>query len=67
LKINKNEKNKQTIRVFSVSERGTVSITPEAVTHFTLSSTGHSRYQLPGDAAWGVEMLQKIRNFHLIH
>lgn len=48
--------------VFSLSERGTVSITPQAETIFTPSATGNCRYQLPGTADWNARMLQKIRN-----
>ena len=47
---------------FSLSERGTVSLTPQAETIFTPSATGNCRYQLPGNEAWNAAMLQKIRN-----
>ncbi len=46
---------------FSISDRGTVSLTPNAETVFTPSATGNCRYQLPGDAAWNAAMLEKIR------
>ena len=48
--------------VFSLSERGTVTLTPQAETLFTPSATGNCRYQLPGDAAWNARMLHKIRD-----
>ena len=38
--------------LFSLSERGTISITPQALTIFTPSATGNVRYQLPGNAQW---------------
>ena len=38
--------------VFSLSQRGTVSLTPQAETLFTPSPTGHCRYQQPGSAEW---------------
>ena len=47
---------------FSLSERGTVQLTDNAETIFTLSATGNCRYQLPGDAAWASTMLERIRN-----
>ena len=47
---------------FTLSERGTVAITPSAVTVFTPSPSGNCRYQLPGTAAWNARMLQKIRD-----
>ena len=47
---------------FSLSPRGTVSLTPECATIFTPSSTGNCRYQLPGTADWNAAMLEKIRN-----
>ena len=47
---------------FSLSPRGTVSLTQECATIFTPSSTGNCRYQLPGTADWNAAMLEKIRN-----
>ena len=47
--------------LFSLSERGTISITPQAQTIFTPSATGNVRYQKPGDAQWVAMMLEKIR------
>jgi len=47
--------------LFSLSKRGTISITPQAHTIFTPSATGNVRYQLPGNAQWAAMMLEKIR------
>ena len=47
--------------VFSLSARGTVSITWSAETFFTPSPTGNCRYQLPGTAEWVAQILEKIR------
>ena len=47
--------------VFSLSQRGTVSLTPQAETLFTPSPTGHCRYQQPGSAEWAAQILEKIR------
>ena len=49
---------------FSLSERGTVSLTPEASTIFTPSASGNCRYQLPGNAEWNTAMLEKIRKYN---
>ena len=53
--------------LFTLSERGTLTVTPECVTIFTASAAGHFRYQMPGDAAWAAAMLEKIRMFNKIH
>ena len=53
--------------LFTLSERGTVSITPQAETIFTPSATGNCRYQLPGDSAWVAAKLDYIRNMNKIH
>lgn len=50
--------------LFSLSERGTVSLTPAAQTVFTPSPDGNCRYQMPGDDAWNSMMLDKIRYFN---
>ena len=60
--------------LFTLSPRGTVSITPKAETIFTASPTGSSaegqsqgmncRYQLPGTSAWNSAMLEKIRAYN---
>ncbi|MBR1549201.1 MAG: nucleoside hydrolase [Bacteroidales bacterium] len=46
---------------FTLSERGTVTLTPQGGTLFTPTPAGHCRYQKPGPAAWNARMLQKIR------
>jgi hypothetical protein len=53
--------------LFTLSERGTLTVTPECVTIFTPSATGHFRYQIAGDSAWSSTMLEKIRTFNKIH
>jgi hypothetical protein len=53
--------------LFTLSERGTLTVTPECVTIFTPSATGHFRYQIAGDSAWSAAMLEKIRTFNIIH
>ncbi len=52
---------------FTLSERGIVTILPDAETPFTPSSTGNCRYQLSGDSAWAAAMLEKIRTVNKIH
>ena len=52
--------------LFTLSPRGTVSLTPDAKTIFTPSTTGNCRYQLPGTADWNTTMLVKIRNVNRI-
>ena len=53
--------------LFILSERGTVSITPNGETPFTPSATGNCRYQLPADSAWAARMLAKIRSVNQKH
>lgn len=48
--------------LFSLSGRGTVTLTDQAETIFTPSATGNCRYQLPGTKEWAAQMLEKIRN-----
>ena len=50
--------------LFSLSPRGTIALTPEAITIFTPSVTGNCRYQLPGSADWSAAMLEKIRRYN---
>jgi inosine-uridine nucleoside N-ribohydrolase len=52
--------------LFSLSQRGTISITPQAHTIFTPSATGNVRYQLPGNAQWAAMMLEKIRTMNKV-
>ena len=47
--------------LFTLSERGTVTLTDNAETIFTPSATGNCRYQLRGADAWCANMLEKIR------
>ena len=49
---------------FTLSERGTVSLTSECATIFTPSAAGNYRYQLPGSAEWNATMLEKIRKYN---
>ena len=48
--------------LFSLSGRGTVTLTDKAETIFTPSATGNCRYQLPATKEWVAQMLEKIRN-----
>ena len=50
--------------LFTLSPRGTVTLTPKAETIFTPSDTGNCRYQLPGSADWCAAMLEKIRRYN---
>ena len=54
-------------RLFTLSERGILTVTPKCTTIFTPSVTGHFRYQIPGDTGWSAAMLEKIRTFNIIH
>ncbi len=53
--------------LFNLSERGTVTITPNAETIFTPSPTGSYRYQKTGTPEWASGILQKIRDVNRIH
>ena len=53
--------------LFKLSERGILTVTPECVTIFTPSATGHFRYQKVGDTVWSSAMLEKIRIFNKMH
>lgn len=50
--------------LFTLSPRGTVTLTPKAETIFTPSDTVNCRYQLPGSADWSAAMLEKIRRYN---
>lgn len=50
---------------FSLSQRGTVSLTSQAETIFTPDAKGNCRYQLPGSSDWNSSMLQKIRKVNI--
>lgn len=49
--------------LFTLSPRGTVVLTDNAETLFTPSPTGNIRYQIPREADWNADMLERIRNF----
>jgi inosine-uridine nucleoside N-ribohydrolase len=53
--------------LFTLSERGTVTVTLECATIFAPSATGNCRYQIAGDDAWAAAMLEKVRTFNRIH
>ena len=50
---------------FSLSQRGIVSLTPQAETIFTPDAKGNCRYQLPGSSDWNSSMLEKIRKVNI--
>ena len=52
--------------LFTLSERGALTVTPECATIFTPTATGYFRYQIAGDTAWSAAMLDKIRTFNKI-
>jgi len=47
--------------LFTLSERGTVTLGDQGETFFTPSPTGNVRYHLPKDATWSADMLERIR------
>ncbi len=49
--------------VFTLSERGIVTLTDKFGTIFTPSTTGNERYQKPGSKVWCDEILEKIRDY----
>ena len=53
--------------LFSLTERGNVVLNDDGAAYFTLSATGNSRVQIPGDDAWCSAMLEKIRNVNKVH
>ena len=53
------------VPLFSLSERGVVTLLPDAETPFTPSPEGNCRYQLPGPPAWADLMLLKIRQVNM--
>jgi len=52
--------------LFTLSERGTVTLTADGQTLFTPEPTGNCRYQMPGTPQWAASMLEKIRTFNKI-
>ena len=53
--------------LFSLSPRGTVTITPQAGTPFTPTPNGNCRYQIPGNTTWAATLLGKIRDANKRH
>ena len=53
--------------LFMLSNRGTVALNDDGTVIFTLSATGNSRVQMPGNDAWRAVMLEKIRNVNKTH
>ena len=53
--------------LFTLTERGTVVLNDDGKVIFTPSTTGNSRFQMPGDDAWRSTMLEKIRNVNKTH
>ena len=51
---------------FTLSERGTVTLTADANTLFTPDPSGRCRYQKPGTPQWAASMLEKIRTVNKI-
>lgn len=52
--------------LFSFSPRGFVTVSDKGETFFYPSSVGNTRYQLPQDAAWSADMLERIRTFNKV-
>lgn len=50
--------------LFSLSERGLVTVSNKGETFFTPSPVGNIRYHLPNDATWNANMLKRIRDFN---
>ena len=53
--------------LFTLSERGTVTLTSECATIFTPSAMGNCRYQIACDDAWAAAMLERVRTFNKKH
>ena len=52
--------------LFTLSERGIVTLTADGQTLFSPTPSGHCRYQKPGTTQWAASMLEKIRTFNKI-
>ena len=52
--------------LFTLSERGTVTVSDKGETFFTPLPTGNVRYHLTQDAAWSADMLERIRTFNKV-
>ena len=50
--------------LFTLSERGIVTLTDECGTDFAPLATGNHRYQKPGSKVWFDAMLEKIREYN---
>ena len=53
--------------LFTLTERGIVTVNDSAVSYFTPSANGNFRYQLRGDASWNATILERIRKCNKIH
>ena len=53
--------------LFTLTERGTVVLNDDGKVIFTPSATGNSRFQMPSDAGWNADMLERIRMMNMIH
>ena len=53
--------------LFTLSERGIVTLTADGRTLFTATPSGNMRYQKPGTTQWAAAMLEKIRTFNMMH
>lgn len=52
--------------LFTLSERGTVTLAADGEIRFSPTPSGHCRYQKPGTPQWTASMLEKIRTFNKI-
>ena len=52
--------------LFTLSERGIVTVSDKGETFFTPLPTGNVRYHLTQDAAWCADMLERIRTFNKV-
>ena len=50
--------------LFTLSVRGTVTVSDKGESFFSPSPTGNVRYQQPGDTSWNADMLERIRTFN---
>lgn len=53
--------------LFTLTDRGIVTVNDSAVTYFTPLPNGNCRYQLRGDSTWSAAMLERIRKCNKIH
>ena len=53
--------------LFTLSDRGYVTLTETAQTIFHHDATGCCRYQYPRTLDWNAQMLEKIRQMNMIH